>query len=71
MEVDIEEDKNELELTYPYKEVDPLNPLSPASESEPEDVTKAENPIEHEDKTVLASVHEETDCDFRVIEDRS
>nr|GFB74856.1 hypothetical protein [Tanacetum cinerariifolium] len=28
MEVDIKEDENELELTYPYEEVDPLNPLS-------------------------------------------
>ncbi|GJR73450.1 hypothetical protein Tco_0085815 [Tanacetum coccineum] len=38
MEVDIEEDENEPELTYPYEEVDPLNPLSPAFELEPEDV---------------------------------
>ncbi|GJX76417.1 hypothetical protein Tco_0323228 [Tanacetum coccineum] len=37
MEVDIEEDENEPELTYPYEEVDPLNPPPPASESEPED----------------------------------
>ncbi|GJV61961.1 putative reverse transcriptase domain-containing protein [Tanacetum coccineum] len=29
MEVDIEEDDNEPELTYPYEEVDPLNPLPP------------------------------------------
>nr|GEY49416.1 hypothetical protein [Tanacetum cinerariifolium] len=58
MEVDIEEDENELELTYPYEEVDPLNPSPPAFESEPEDVTKAENTIEHKDKTVPASVHE-------------
>nr|GFA75403.1 putative zinc finger, CCHC-type, retrotransposon Gag domain protein [Tanacetum cinerariifolium] len=28
MEVDIEEDENDPELTYPYKEMDPLNPLS-------------------------------------------
>ncbi|GJT91255.1 putative reverse transcriptase domain-containing protein [Tanacetum coccineum] len=34
MEVDIEEDANEPDLTYPYEEVDPLNPLPPASESE-------------------------------------
>ncbi|GKE84016.1 hypothetical protein Tco_1557758 [Tanacetum coccineum] len=47
MEVDIEEYENEPELTYPYKKVDPLNPPSPASESEPEDVTKVENMIEH------------------------
>nr|GEV27766.1 reverse transcriptase domain-containing protein [Tanacetum cinerariifolium] len=29
MEVDIKEDKNEPELTYPYEEMDPLNPPSP------------------------------------------
>nr|GEU90211.1 putative reverse transcriptase domain-containing protein [Tanacetum cinerariifolium] len=52
------EDENELELTYPYEEVDPLNPSPPASESEPEDVTEPENPNEHEDKTVPASVYE-------------
>nr|GEV88297.1 reverse transcriptase domain-containing protein [Tanacetum cinerariifolium] len=57
MEVDIEEDENEPELTYRYEEVDPLNPLPPASESEPEDTIKVENMIEHEDETVLASVH--------------
>ncbi|GKA84903.1 hypothetical protein Tco_0806557 [Tanacetum coccineum] len=38
--------------------VDPLNPPPPASESEHEDVIKVENPIEHEDETVLASVYE-------------
>nr|GEY99663.1 hypothetical protein [Tanacetum cinerariifolium] len=58
IEVDIEEDENEPELTYPYEEMDPLNPPPPASGSEPKDVTKAENLIEHEDETVLASVHE-------------
>ncbi|GKB85773.1 hypothetical protein Tco_0958045 [Tanacetum coccineum] len=58
MEVDIKEDKNEPELTYPYEEVDPLNPLPPASESEPEDVIEVENPIEYEDETIPASVHE-------------
>nr|GEV86449.1 putative reverse transcriptase domain, ribonuclease H-like domain, aspartic peptidase domain protein [Tanacetum cinerariifolium] len=58
MKVDIEEDENELELTYPYEEVDPLNPLSPASESEPEDVIKVEDTIESEDETVPASIHE-------------
>nr|GEU55261.1 hypothetical protein [Tanacetum cinerariifolium] len=31
MKVNIKEYKNELELTYPYEEVDPLNPSSPAS----------------------------------------
>ncbi|GKA35643.1 hypothetical protein Tco_0722134, partial [Tanacetum coccineum] len=34
MEVDIEEDENEQELTYPYGEVDPLNPSPPVSELE-------------------------------------
>nr|GEV96235.1 putative reverse transcriptase domain-containing protein [Tanacetum cinerariifolium] len=36
----------------------PLNPPPPASESEPEDVTKVENTIEHEDETALSSIHE-------------
>nr|GEV56828.1 hypothetical protein [Tanacetum cinerariifolium] len=58
MEVDIEEDEDEPELTYPYEEMDPLNPSSPAFESEPEDAIEVENPIEHEDGTVPASVHE-------------
>nr|GEX82989.1 hypothetical protein [Tanacetum cinerariifolium] len=58
MEVDIKKDENEPELTYPYEEIDPLNPSSPASESNPEDVIEVENPIEHEDETVLASVYE-------------
>ncbi|GJY94390.1 hypothetical protein Tco_0510751 [Tanacetum coccineum] len=59
MEVDIEEDENEPELTYPYEEVDPLNPPPLVSESEPEDVIEVENPIEHVDETVPDSVHEE------------
>nr|GEV49923.1 hypothetical protein [Tanacetum cinerariifolium] len=58
MKVNIENDENEPELTYPYEEVDPLNPPPPASESEPEDATEVENTIEHEDETVPASVHE-------------
>nr|GFC21606.1 hypothetical protein [Tanacetum cinerariifolium] len=37
---------------------DPLNPPSPASESEPKDVNEAKNSIEHEDETVPNSVHE-------------
>ncbi|GKB55570.1 hypothetical protein Tco_0906323 [Tanacetum coccineum] len=57
MEVDIKEDENEPELTYPYKEVDPLNPPPPVSESEPEDAIEVENPIEHKDETIPASVH--------------
>ncbi|GJS94955.1 hypothetical protein Tco_0801923 [Tanacetum coccineum] len=58
MEVDIEEDENEPELTYPYKEVNPLNPSPPASESEPEDVIEVKDTVESEDKIVPASVHE-------------
>ncbi|GJY21733.1 putative reverse transcriptase domain-containing protein [Tanacetum coccineum] len=58
MEVDIEEDENEPELTYPYKEVDPLNPPPPAFDSEPEDVNEVEDTIESEDETIPASVHE-------------
>ncbi|GKC64081.1 hypothetical protein Tco_1096679, partial [Tanacetum coccineum] len=58
IEDDIEEDENEPDLTYPYEEVNPLNPSPPASESEPEDAIKVENPIESEDETVPASVHE-------------
>ncbi|GKD32077.1 hypothetical protein Tco_1242855 [Tanacetum coccineum] len=58
MEVDIKEDENEHELTYPYEEVDPFNHSPPASESEPEDVNEVENPIESEDETVPASIHE-------------
>ncbi|GJR08657.1 putative reverse transcriptase domain-containing protein [Tanacetum coccineum] len=58
MEVDIEGDENEPELTYPYEEVDPLNPPLPAFESELEDTIEVKNPIKFEDETVLASVHE-------------
>ncbi|GKB43657.1 hypothetical protein Tco_0888599 [Tanacetum coccineum] len=56
--IDIEEDENESELTYPYEEVDPLNPPPPASESEPDNDIEVENPIEHEDETVPISVYE-------------
>ncbi|GKB56436.1 hypothetical protein Tco_0912622 [Tanacetum coccineum] len=42
MEVDVEEDETDPELTYPYEEVDPLNPPSLASESEPEDVNEVD-----------------------------
>nr|GEZ60619.1 hypothetical protein [Tanacetum cinerariifolium] len=34
-------------------QMDPLNPPPPASESKPKDAIKVENPIEHEDETVL------------------
>nr|GEX69685.1 putative reverse transcriptase domain-containing protein [Tanacetum cinerariifolium] len=52
------EDENEPELTYPYEEVDPLNPLPPASESEPEDLIEVKDTVESKDKTVPGSVHE-------------
>ncbi|GJS54774.1 hypothetical protein Tco_0628136 [Tanacetum coccineum] len=58
MEIDIKEVNNEPELTYPYKEVDPLNPPPPASESKPDNEIEVENPIEHEDETVPVSVYE-------------
>ncbi|GJS36656.1 hypothetical protein Tco_0535038 [Tanacetum coccineum] len=58
MEVDIEEDENEPELTYPYEEVDPLNPPPPTSESEPNDEIEVEDTVESEDGIVPASVHE-------------
>ncbi|GJY42242.1 hypothetical protein Tco_0429512 [Tanacetum coccineum] len=58
MEVEIEEDENEPELTYPYEEMDPLNPPPPASDSEPDDVIEVEDTIESEDETVPASVQE-------------
>nr|GEU71926.1 hypothetical protein [Tanacetum cinerariifolium] len=57
-EVDIEEDENELELTFFYEEGDPFNPSPPASESEPEDVIRVKDIVESEDKTVPTSVHE-------------
>ncbi|GJY80875.1 hypothetical protein Tco_0493626 [Tanacetum coccineum] len=58
MEVDIKEDENEPELTYPYEEVDPLNPSPPTYESEPEVVIEVEDTIESEDETDPASVYE-------------
>nr|GEW43482.1 hypothetical protein [Tanacetum cinerariifolium] len=57
MEIDIEEDENKPELTYPYEEVDLLNPPPPASESESDNKIEVENPIEHEDETIHASVY--------------
>ncbi|GJV89295.1 hypothetical protein Tco_1533233 [Tanacetum coccineum] len=67
MEIDIEEDENEPELTYPCEEVDPLNPSPSASDSEPDDEIKVENPIEHEDKTILVSVYEVGESSTTVI----
>ncbi|GKE02347.1 hypothetical protein Tco_1390330 [Tanacetum coccineum] len=57
-EVNIEEDDNEPELTYPYEEVDPLNPLPPASESDPQDMIEVEDTVESKDETVPANVYE-------------
>ncbi|GKD37740.1 hypothetical protein Tco_1257947, partial [Tanacetum coccineum] len=51
-------EEEELELTYPYEVMNPLNPPSPASESEPEDVIKVEDTVESKDKIVPASVYE-------------
>ncbi|GKG39059.1 hypothetical protein Tco_0460771, partial [Tanacetum coccineum] len=59
MEVDIEEDENEPGLTYPYEEVDPLNPSPPAYESEPENVIEVEDTIKSEDETVPARIQNE------------
>ncbi|GJY09408.1 putative reverse transcriptase domain-containing protein [Tanacetum coccineum] len=58
MEADIEEDENEPELTYPYEEVDPLNPSPPSFESEPNDEVEVEDVVESKDQIVPASVHE-------------
>ncbi|GKA04052.1 hypothetical protein Tco_0676833 [Tanacetum coccineum] len=58
MEVDIEEEANEPELIFPYLEADPLNPLPPAFDSEPEDVIEVKDTVDPEDETVPASVHE-------------
>ncbi|GKD16882.1 putative reverse transcriptase domain-containing protein [Tanacetum coccineum] len=58
MEVDIDEDENEPELTYPYEEVNPHNPSPPTFNSEPEDVIEVEDTVESEDETIPASVHE-------------
>nr|GEW65257.1 hypothetical protein [Tanacetum cinerariifolium] len=58
MEVDIEGDENKPKLTYPYENVDPLNPSPPTSKSKPEDAIEVENPIKYEDETAPASIHE-------------
>ncbi|GJU75814.1 hypothetical protein Tco_1272884 [Tanacetum coccineum] len=58
MEVDIEEDENEPELTYPYEKVDPLNPSPPAFESEHDDEVEVEDAVESEEETLPARVHE-------------
>ncbi|GJY15732.1 hypothetical protein Tco_0386154 [Tanacetum coccineum] len=58
MEVDIEEDENKPELTYPYEEMDSLNPPPHASESEPDDEIEVEDAVEPEIETVPVSVYE-------------
>nr|GEU39936.1 putative reverse transcriptase domain-containing protein [Tanacetum cinerariifolium] len=71
IEIDIEEDENKPKLTYPYEEVDPLNPPLPAFESEPDDEIEVENPIEHEDETgneVCSSVEQGTDAMEKLVE---
>nr|GEV56956.1 hypothetical protein [Tanacetum cinerariifolium] len=52
MEVDIGEKENEPELTFPYKEADPINLSPPASDSEFKDVVEVEDMVEPEDETV-------------------
>ncbi|GKB22574.1 putative reverse transcriptase domain-containing protein [Tanacetum coccineum] len=66
MEVDIEEDENEPEVTYPYEEVDPVNPPPPVSESEPDDQIEVQDAVESEDETAPASVHEMASLSRRV-----
>nr|GEW31818.1 reverse transcriptase domain-containing protein [Tanacetum cinerariifolium] len=71
MEVDIKEDENEPQLTNPYKEMGPLNPSPPASESKPKDATEVENTIEHKDETIPASVYEcgaRNGCNGKLVE---
>nr|GFA44719.1 hypothetical protein [Tanacetum cinerariifolium] len=51
-------DENDQELTYPYEEVDPLNPPPPTFKSKPDDEIEVENLIEYEDETIRASIHE-------------
>ncbi|GKE89866.1 hypothetical protein Tco_1567341, partial [Tanacetum coccineum] len=58
-EVDIEEDENEPELTYPYEEMDPFNPPPPAFESEPDDEVEVEDAVESEDETVPTNLGNE------------
>ncbi|GKE61319.1 hypothetical protein Tco_1511686 [Tanacetum coccineum] len=57
MEVDIEEEENEPELTFPYEEVDPLNPPPPAFDSESKDVVEVEDMVEPKGETIPNSVH--------------
>ncbi|GJZ24808.1 hypothetical protein Tco_0562267 [Tanacetum coccineum] len=60
IEVCIKKDENEPELTFPYEEMDPLNPPPPASdfESENVDVVETEDMAESKDAIVPASVYE-------------
>nr|GEU91256.1 putative reverse transcriptase domain-containing protein [Tanacetum cinerariifolium] len=57
--IDDEEDENELELTFPYEEADPFNPLPHAADLKPKDVIEVDNTIEPEDETVPAMSVEE------------
>ncbi|GJS07092.1 putative reverse transcriptase domain-containing protein [Tanacetum coccineum] len=52
-----EEEENEPELTFPYKEADPLNPSPPTSDLETEDVVESEDMVEPEGEIVPNSVH--------------
>ncbi|GKD58542.1 hypothetical protein Tco_1296051, partial [Tanacetum coccineum] len=46
------------ELTYPYEEMDSLNPPLPPSESEPDDMIKVEDAVEPKIETVPVSIYE-------------
>ncbi|GJV58410.1 putative reverse transcriptase domain-containing protein [Tanacetum coccineum] len=52
-----EEEENESELTFLYKEADPLNLPPPASDSETKDVVESEDMVEPEGETVPNSVY--------------
>ncbi|GJV58631.1 gag-pol polyprotein [Tanacetum coccineum] len=54
--VEIFDQRGNLQLTYPYEEVDPLNPPPHASESELKDVPEVDDMVESKDETVPASV---------------
>ncbi|GJT35868.1 putative reverse transcriptase domain-containing protein [Tanacetum coccineum] len=64
MDVDIKEDEKETELTFPYEEMDHLNPPPPILDSEirdvdeSEDVVETNDVVEPENATVPVSTHE-------------
>nr|GEY05526.1 retrotransposable element Tf2 [Tanacetum cinerariifolium] len=72
MDVDVDNEANEPELTFPYEEANPPNPPPPASDSEIEDVVESEDMVEYENAIVPTSVYEKerfkglTDVEERV-----